>query len=380
MSVTTGRPRLASLDVLRGAVMVLMAIDHVRVYSGVPAGGPSPGIFFTRWVTHVCAPVFVFLAGTSAFLHGQAIGDRARLARYLITRGLLLVLLELTVIRFCWTFSLDYSSFLLAGVIWMIGWCMVLLAALVWLPPPAVGAIGVLVIVGQEAFRPFGRALPAVAQPWYELVYPIGGELSLGAGGPTVFVLYSLVPWIGVMAAGYGFGQVMAGDAPRRRRWCLGIGLAATALFLVVAVAAAVSGSGDAPLWMRVLNQRKYPASVPFLLMTLGPAIALLPALEAARGRVAQALATIGRVPFFYYLLHIPLIHIVALGVWRLRKAPVDDTTFATAPYVQIPPDVRWELPLLYLVFAVVVALLYAACRWFAGVKARSAAPWLRYF
>jgi uncharacterized membrane protein len=374
------RHRLASIDVLRGAVMVLMAIDHVRVYSGVPAGGPSPGVFLTRWVTHFCAPVFVFLAGTAAFLHGQRLGDRGRLARFLVTRGLLLVLLELTVIRAAWTFGVDYSSFVLAGVIWMIGWCLVLLAGLIWMPPWAAGAFGLAVIAGQDLFRPLGQALPAAAQPWWELVYPTGAELHLGEGGPTVFVLYTLVPWIGVMAAGYGFGAIAADrDAARRRRRCLAIGLSATALFLLVAGLVVLREPGEAPAWVRLLNQRKYPASVPFLLMTLGPAIALLPAAERARGRLAQALATIGRVPLFYYLLHIPLIHLIALGVWKLRHAPIDGRAFATAPYVQIPPPLRWDLPLLYLVFAIVVVLLYAACRWFAGVKARSSSPWLGY-
>ncbi len=130
--------RLASIDIVRGAVMVLMAIDHVRVYSGVPPGGPEPAVFFTRWVTHFVAPVFVFLAGTAAFLHGTRLGSRGRLARYLFTRGAWLVLLELTVIRVAWTFNFDFGTYLLAGVIWVIGWCMMLLAALVFLRP-AVG-------------------------------------------------------------------------------------------------------------------------------------------------------------------------------------------------------------------------------------------------
>src|SRR5260221_5117498 len=134
--------RVASLDLMRGIVMVLMAIDHVRVYSGLPAGGPTPGIFFTRWVTHFCAPAFVFLAGTGAFLQGRKLADKRSLARYLITRGLILVVLELTVIRLAWTFNFDYAHFTLAGVIWMLGWCMVLLAGMIWLPTWAIGTIG----------------------------------------------------------------------------------------------------------------------------------------------------------------------------------------------------------------------------------------------
>src|SRR6267378_527302 len=142
--------RIMSLDVMRGLAMVLMAIDHVRVYSGLPAGGPTPGIFFTRWITHFCAPAFVFLAGTGAFLHGRNLGDRRALARYLVTRGLFLVVLELTVIRFAWTFNLDYGSFVLAGVIWMLGWCMVLLAGLIWIPTWAIGTVGLVIIFFQQ--------------------------------------------------------------------------------------------------------------------------------------------------------------------------------------------------------------------------------------
>jgi uncharacterized membrane protein len=379
----TARPRITGIDVLRGAVMVLMAIDHVRVYSGVPAGGPSPGVFFTRWVTHFCAPVFVFLAGTSAFLFlartgGQRAGDRGALARYLVSRGLLLVLLELTIIRASWTFGFDYSSFLLAGVIWMIGWCMVLLAALVWLPPAAVAAIGVLVIVIQPVFGLVARTFPAALRPWWELIYPNGTELVLGANGPHVTVLYVLVPWIGVMAAGYGFGAVFARPVERWRRLCVVLGLSMIALFLLLAVLD-LRHPGEAPWLFRLLNQRKYPASVAFLSMTLGPAIALLPLADRARGVIGGSLETFGRVPFFYYLLHIPLIHAIALIVWRLRGTGVDNTPFRTAPYVQIADGQRWELWLLYAVWAIVVAILFVACRWYAALKARSSSPWLRY-
>src|SRR6058998_776886 len=146
------RARIASIDLIRGAVMVLMAIDHVRVYSGLPAGGPTPGIFFTRWVTHFCAPAFIFLAGTSAFFYGRKHTD---LSRFLAVRGVWLVLLELTVIRVCWTFNFDFRNYLLAGVIWVIGWCMILMAALVRLRPKTVGIIGVAMIALHNAVMPW---------------------------------------------------------------------------------------------------------------------------------------------------------------------------------------------------------------------------------
>lgn len=378
----TARPRVAALDILRGAVMVLMAIDHVRVYAGVPAGGPTADIFFTRWVTHFCAPVFAFLAGTSAFLHGLALGDRRVLARHLVSRGLLLVLLELTVIRLAWTFNVDYSGFILAGVIWMLGWCMVLLAALIWLPTWAVGTIGLALILFQDVFGPIGRALPSSVQWLWEFLYPIGVEITLGANGPGVAVLYCLVPWIGVMAAGYAFGAIVVREPAERRRLCLRIGLSATALFIVIAgiqVLLQPAPPDAPPVFLRFLNQRKYPASALFLAMTLGPTIALLPVVDRWRGWFADMLATFGRVPMFYYLLHIPVIHAVALLVWFLREGRVHPEWFASAPFVSVPPDHRWGLPLLYLVFVVVIALLYGPCRWFARVKARGTAGWLRF-
>lgn len=147
----TATARIASIDIIRGAVMVLMALDHVRVYSGLPAGGPTPGIFFTRWVTHFCAPAFIFLAGTSAYLYGRSHRD---LSRFLATRGIWLVLLELTVIRVSWTFNFDFGTYLLAGVIWAIGWCMILLALLVRLPVAVVGTVGLVIIAGHNLMDP----------------------------------------------------------------------------------------------------------------------------------------------------------------------------------------------------------------------------------
>ena len=381
---TAARPRITSLDVVRGVVMVLMAIDHVRVYSGVPAGGPSPGIFFTRWVTHFCAPAFVFLAGTSAFLYGRTVANKVTLARYLASRGALLILLELTIIRFSWTFNVDYSSFLLAGVIWMLGWCMILLAVLVWLPLWAIGTLGLAIIAAQDLFGRIPGVLPASLQAVWGFIY-IGGDdgpLTLGQGGPQVTILYTIVPWIGVMAAGYAFGSIMVREASARTRLCLKIGVSATVLFLVLATISTLMSSpqnGAPPFLLRMLNQRKYPASQLFLLMTLGPTILLLALADAARGPIARFFETFGRVPMFYYLLHIPVIHTLALLVWRLRDGSVNTSWFHTAPYVSIPPQARWGLPLLYVVFVIAVAILYVPCRWFAGVKRRRQDAWLRF-
>jgi len=366
----TPNTRLDSLDLARGLVMVVMAIDHVRCYAGVPAGGPEPAIFFTRWVTHFCAPAFAFFAGTGAFLYGQRVHDRAKLATFLVTRGLLLVLLEPTLIRFLWTFNLNYSQFVLAGVIWMLGWSMVLLAALVGLRPRTVGLLGLAIILFQQLFHflKFGWLM--------EFLYPTGF-----ATPQNINVLYTIVPWIGVMAAGYGFGAVVIREAPARHRFYRRVGFAATALFLVGAgtIAALSGGDGDGPWLFRLLGQQKYPASQPFLLMTLGPTIAVLPLLERTRGWLAGVLKTFGRVPFFYYLLHVTAIHVAAFVTTTFRGEGVHPEWYATAPYTSVPPDHHWSLGQLYLVFFVVVMVLYFPCKWYAEVKATRPRKWMKY-
>src|SRR5687768_17468659 len=246
--------RIASIDIIRGAVMILMAIDHVRVFSGVPAGGPTAGVFFTRWVTNFVAPAFIFFAGTAAYLHGARLASRSALARFLLTRGIWLVLLELTVIRMSWTFNLDFQTYLLAGVIWVIGWCMMLLAGFVFLPTVAVGTFGVLLIASHNLL---GGLNADGAGPLAQVLY-FGGGIKLGEG-PFLVVLYTIVPWIGVMAAGYAFGAVMKLPAERRRAITLPIGLAATALFVVLRFLDVYGdwswrgGDGDLPAAFRFL-------------------------------------------------------------------------------------------------------------------------------
>lgn len=372
----TAQDRIRSVDLLRGAVMVLMAIDHVRVYSGLPAGGDTAGIFFTRWVTHFCAPAFVFFAGTSAFLYGRKLNGKAGLARYLITRGLLLVILELTLIRFCWSFNLNFREFVLAGVIWMLGWCMVLMAALVWLRPVVVGITGLAIIFLQQFFSKL--QLPGSLGRIWEFVYPAGAE-----PWPAINILYVLVPWIGVMAAGYAFGAIVTMDAARRRRACLWIGLGATIVFLAgagIAVSQNSTGEDNRPFIFQILDQRKYPASQWYLMMTLGPVIALVPFAEKVRGWLADVLIVFGKVPMFYYILHILVIHISAIAVNMMLGIEGYTALYKIAPYVWMPEEQRWSLPVLYVVFLVDVVLLYFLCRWYMKYKfAHPEKKWLKY-
>jgi len=353
--------RIASLDIVRGAVMILMAIDHVRVYAGVPAGGPDPAVFFTRWVTHFCAPVFVFLAGTAAYLYGQKVQSRVQLAKFLAIRGLWLVLLELTVLRFAWTFNFDYANFTFAGVIWVIGWSMVILAGLAFLPTAAVGAIGVIVIVAHNAFADLLGASTILYGGW-----------QMPVGGLNLVVLYTIIPWFAVMAAGYAFGAIV-----HRRGAVLSIGIIAIVLFFVLR---ATGIYGDPRVWEsgvpQFLSTSKYPASLQFLLMTLGPMLVVLP--FASRPRWLEVF---GRVPFFYYVLHIPLIHLIAVMISLVRTPQHTQWLFANHPMLppDVPPGYRWPLWLLYLVTTLVVIALYFPCRWYARVKSENPRAWMKY-
>jgi uncharacterized membrane protein len=386
------RGRVGSLDIVRGIAMILMAIDHVRVYSGLPPGGPTPGIFFTRWVTHFVAPAFVFLAGTGAFLLGKKLDDKRALSHFLLTRGIWLIFLELTVIRVAWTFNLDFSHYLLAGVIWMIGWCMILMAAAVHLPTQVVGALGIAIIAlhnvtdlfAGQLDKAFGDAGPG----WLLQVLYFGGVFKLGASGPPLFVLFVIVPWIGVMMAGYAFGRAMELDAERRQRLCLWMGIVLTALFVCLRFVGVygdprswAEATTKMPSYLAFLATSKYPASLEFLCMTLGPMFIALALAERWRGRAADAIATFGRVPFFYYLLHIPLIHVAACIVSLAREGRVDPWLFANHPMNPgpAPAGYVWSLPLLYLVFALCVAALYVPCRWYARLKAERKSRWLSY-
>jgi len=297
-----------------------------------------------------------------------------------VTRGALLVLLELTFLRVAWTFNLGFANYNLAGVIWMLGWCMILMAGLVWLPTTAMGVLGLAIIVGQNLFTPLGNLLPSAIGKFLYL----GGQVRVGGGGPPIDILYVIVPWIGVMAAGYAFGSIMTREPDERRKLCLRIGLALTAAFVIITsviVATQPARPNAPPVLFRILSQRKYPASPLFLMMTLGPTIAFLPFADRMRGRVAAFLATFGQVPMFFYLLHIPTIHASALVVSLIREGHVNPWLFGNHPMEPppLPPGYQWSLALLYLVFVCVIALLYFPCRWYARAKRERPARWMKY-
>jgi uncharacterized membrane protein len=381
------RPRIESVDLVRGIIMIVMALDHTRDYFGIPGQNPtdlataSSALFMTRWITHFCAPMFFLLTGTGAYLSLRR-KTTGELSRFLLTRGLWLIVLEAVLMRcLAYQFNVDFRvTFLI--VLWALGWAMIALSLLVRLPAAAVAAIGAVMIAGHNLFDAVTWTNPA----WTILH---GRTLLLNTPEHVVFVVYPLVPWIGVTAVGYGLGQLYSWDAERRRAVLLRLGLALSAAFLVLR---AVNGYGDPSRWatqatplftlLSFFNTSKYPPSLLFLLMTLGPALLLLRVFDGATPRLLKPALVIGKVPLFYYALHFALIHLLAVVVCYARYGSAhwmfESPDLANYPFTA-PPAWGFPLPAVYFAWGVVVLTMYPLCRWYAALKQRRSDPWLSY-
>jgi uncharacterized membrane protein len=365
--------RIESVDVLRGIVMVIMALDHTRDFFGTFGINPqnldttTVPLFFTRFVTHICAPTFFLLTGTGAGLASSS-KSPSQLSRYLITRGLLLIVLELTLLRgLAYQFNFDYQVTLLL-VIWALGWAMIFLGLIVFLPVSIIAAIGLVMIAGHILHRP--------------------GFLLQGQH--TVFVAYPLVPWLGVTAVGYALAQVYRWNPERRRRFLVTAGLACIAGFVVLRT---LNVYGDPVPWtsrdstaftiLSFLNTNKYPPSLLFLLMTLGPALLILRWVDRDVPNWLRPVITYGRVPFFYYFAHFALIHLLAALTAQVRDGSMhylfESPNLGAYPFTP-PPDWGFSLPVVYAVWIGVVVMLYWPCRKVAELKATERYGWLRFF
>jgi uncharacterized membrane protein len=374
-----------SIDLVRGMVMVLMVLDHARdFFFGFK---PEPTnleqtnvvLFVTRWVTHFCAPVFVFLAGTSAYLYGRRHG-RGGVLQYLLTRGAWLVLLELTVVRLGWIPELGYH-FSVLQVIWAIGWSMIVLAFLSRLPLIAVAAFGAIVVLGHNLLDRFDASDHGAWEPLWLLLHKRGALHP--APDHVVFVMYPLLAWFGVIALGYAFGALYEKPNDERRRLILRIGLGATITF---AVLRALNVYGDPAPWssqprgavftvLSFFNCTKYPPSLLFLLMTLGPAMLVLWSVERVERAPALApIAVFGRVPLLFYVTHLYLLRYAALPISFSRFGP---TAFMPPP--GHGGSAEFPLYSAYLAWLAALVLLYPLCRWFSRLKARRQDWWLSY-
>jgi uncharacterized membrane protein len=402
-----GKPvkvRVDSIDLLRGIVMVIMMLDHTRdyIHSAVFQFDPldptrtNVFLFFTRWITHFCAPTFVFLAGTGIYLQFARGKSKSELTRFLLTRGLWLIFLEFSVVRLGAFFNVEPKMFMMMQVIWVIGVSMVLMSVLIYLPLEVLATLGLLMIALHNLLDRFGMQgffFPNISV-WKKLflilhqqgVFPIDGMPS-----PMILLLYPLIPWVGVMAVGYAFGALYQLTPEKRKRILTAIGLIAIALFLVVR---GINVYGDPQGWsvqnrgaiytvLSFLNTAKYPPSLLYLLMTLGPSILALAIFEAGNVKMPSGLRkffiTFGRVPLFFYLLQWPTAHLISLllhylagkPTWWLFKTPMD--------WNNIGPNMGFNLVVVYLCWIAGVLLLYPLCRWFAGVKQRRREWWLSY-
>jgi uncharacterized membrane protein len=379
--------RLQSIDIARGIVMAIMALDHVRDYFSTHRSDlmdpdkTTVGIFITRWLSHFCAPAFFLLAGIGVYLSLSRGKSKSEQAKHLFLRGLLLLILDLTVIRVAWDFNFRYSGGPWFIVLSTLGISMMILSGLVFLPYWAVTFFSIAVIAGHNAFDfvdwlELGRWEPL----WCFLHVRSTSEVA----GISFYVSYPLIPWVAVMSLGYCLGPIFLLEGPRRRQALFALG---AAMLLTFAILRGTNAYGDPRPWtanhegvfnfLAILRTKKYPPSLHYLLMCLGPLLMLLPALEFAKGMLTNMLLKLGRAPLFFYILHIYVAHGLATIVawcsgYRLRDLMV--------PYTGLPDEYGFGLPTVYVAWLLVLVLCYPPCVWFLDLKKRSKSKWLAYF
>ena len=384
------KTRISSIDIVRGIIMVIMALDHVRDFFHVdaPLFNPTdltkthPILFYTRWITHFCAPTFIFLSGISVRL-GLQRKTKNELAMYLLSRGIWLIIIEQTVFRFFFSFSLQYDMFMFL-VFWSIGGSMIVLAALIYLSPRIIFIIGLALIFGHNAFDGFRLGFN---DPGYGVWAFL---MQSGFVPPAMVVPYALIPWLGIFLAGYGAGTLYLKDfdPQQRRKILFNTGLAAIALFVVLR---AINSYGDLVPWavqkntlftiMSFMNTTKYPVSLLFTLMTIGPILILLVWLEKTSNKILDRASVFGRVPFFYYLMHFLVMHIAALALYLIISGtPFSELNFSiTQTLGGIPKGFGYSLEWTYVAWAGTVLIMYPLCVWYDRYKTTHKSWWLSY-
>jgi uncharacterized membrane protein len=384
--------RINSIDFLRGLVMIIMALDHTRDFFHIESltGDPldlhttTPLLFFTRWITHFCAPVFVFLSGTSAFLQGLR-KPKKELSSFLMKRGLWLIFVELVIMTLGITFDLQYNYFILQ-VIWAIGISMVLLSLIIWLPFRAILAIGLIILATHNLLDYYEAGHQGNYTLWYQLlhkqgIYPLSADHSL-------FIFYPFLAWTGVMILGYCFGKFYMHDVMNRHKRTMILGVALVIFFICVRLADVY---GDPLHWsvqdtslhtlFSFINTQKYPPSLLYTCMTIGPALILLGALGDATNKFIRFVTVYGRVPLFYYILHFYLLHLISAIMFIARGHTFAEGAkgIEQVPFKFQVPGEGYGLSVVYLVWLCVVLALYPLCRWYSNYKLVHKRWWVSY-
>lgn len=379
--------RLVSIDLLRGLVMVLMTLDHTRNFFSNVGFNPldidqsNIPLFLTRWITHLCAPSFIFLAGLAAFLSLKRGKTKPQLARFLLIRGLWLIFLELTVVSLAWTF---YPGLFMAGVLWVIGWSMVVLALLIQLPMSSIAIFGVMLIVGHNLFD----SVQASQLGNFGWIWAFLHERAMFSprSGIRFFLVYPLIPWVGVMACGYALGNILTKTKTQRLRWLLNLGWGLIVSFVVIR---GINIYGDPEPWsvqstfkktvLSFINCHKYPPSLLYLLITLGIAFLILYVFESQRFPILQPLLIFGRVPLFFYIIHLWLIHFAAIFL----ALPKYGFKAVILPYLlssAMPDNYGYDLHHVYVLWIIMLIILYPLCYWFTNYKSKHKYWWLNFW
>jgi uncharacterized membrane protein len=388
------KQRIQSIDILRGIIMLVMALDHTRdfLHNAGAFGDPTnmqtttPFLFFTRFVTHFCAPIFVFLSGVSVYLVSTR-RTKGELSGFLIKRGLWLIIVEIVLMSLAFSLNPLYNSVALQ-VIWVIGVSMILLGLLSWLPVRVIGAIGILLIIGHDAIN-FVVAKPNTTEDvLLKLFFTARGAVFPLDSNHFVFDLYAILPWTGVMFLGYLFGTLYKSDrkAQSRKRF---LSISSLSLFAVFIVLRFINGYGDPAPWavqknsiftfMSFINISKYPPSLMYCCLTLSVGLLILALTENASGKLSAFFKTYGSVPFFYYVLHFYLIRLVSVMVFFLQGFKTSQIITPNDPFLFTPPGLGFNLGVVYLFWLGIILTLYYPCKWFSNYKKTHRQWWLSY-
>ncbi|HKH61528.1 MAG TPA: heparan-alpha-glucosaminide N-acetyltransferase domain-containing protein [Flavitalea sp.] len=386
--------RIHSIDILRGAVMLIMALDHARHIFHTPAmideptnlATTTPALFFTRWITHFCAPVFLFLSGISAYISGQT-RSKSELSAFLIKRGLWLLVVEIAIVTLAITFNPSYDFFILQ-VIWAIGCSMIILGLLVRTSLPVIIAAAVIIFLGHNVLDYIELPTEGVASVFWNVFFTSPGKFYPVGGGKVIAVLYTILPWTAIMLAGFALGQLYRADysSAERKRILLWSGIAVTAVFVTLRL---MNNYGDPAPWseqkngiytfLSFLNVTKYPVSLQYSCMTLGPALIILAITERTKAKFSEMIMVFGRVPFFYYVCHFYLLHLMCVVLFFASGYGWDQVVDKNSFMFFRPLQFGVGLLAVYLIWLLAIVLLYWPCKWFSNYKKTHRQWWLSY-